>query len=342
MAAGQIILAVTGISWDDYIGERIFAPLGMTNSNISTTAFKSGLDYAWPHSRVDGKLKVIDFQVLDNVGPAGSINSCAADMAKWIQLQLNHGKFADRQDRIFSERQSHEMWSPQTIFPIPDPPPQLAALKTNFSDYGLGWMLREYRGHRAVIHGGGVSGFVSNIMLLPDDNLGVVVLSNAEEGSATKAVLYHVIDHYLRVKDTDWIAAFKAADEAEERAARGSTKKAESARDTGSHPSLSMDKYSGAYRDAWYGPMRIRFENGKLVASFDHTPTMIGDLQHWQYDTFKVHWQNLKIEDAFLTFALTPDGRIDSLKMEPVSPVADFSFDYRDLYFIPINRPDGK
>jgi CubicO group peptidase (beta-lactamase class C family) len=199
MAAGQIIPAVTGKSWDEYIRERIFAPLGMTNSNVSTTAFKSGLDYAWPHSQVDGKLKVLDFQVLDNVGPAGSINSCAIDIAKWIQLLLNHGKLDDRPGRIFSEKQSQEMWSPQTIFPIPDPSPRLAALKLNFSDYGLGWMLREYRGHRMVTHGGGVSGFVSNVVLLPDDKLGVAVLSNAEEGGAPAAILYHVVDDYLRV-----------------------------------------------------------------------------------------------------------------------------------------------
>jgi hypothetical protein len=144
------------------------------------------------------------------------------------------------------------------------------------------------------------------------------------------------------VQDTDWIAAFKADDEDRERTAEESTKKAESARDRNSQPSLSLDKYAGAYSDSWYGSMHIRIQNGRLVASFDHTPTMIGDLQHWQYDTFKVHWQNPKIEDAFLTFALTPDGRIDSLKAEPVSPLADFSFDYRDLYFIPTNQPTGK
>lgn len=312
MAAGQVIPAVTGESWDDYISERIFAPLGMKNSNVSSTAFESGLDYGWPHARVDGKLKVIDFQVLDNVGPAGAINSCAADMAKWILLQLNQGKLVDRQGRI------------------------------NFSDYGLGWMVREYRGQKVVSHGGGVSGFVSNVMLLPDHNLGVVVLSNAEEGGATAAILYHVVDHYLHVQDTDWIGAFKTTDEAEQKAAEESTRKAESSRATNSHPSLPLEKYAACYSDAWYGAIHVRIQDGRLIASFDHTPTMIGNLRHWQYDTFKVHWQNPKIEDAFLTFALTPDGHVESLKMEPVSPLADFSFDYRDLFFTPINQPDGK
>ena len=118
MTAGQIIPAVTGVSWDDYIRQHIFAPLGMNNSNVSNTAFKAGDDHAFPHSRVDGKLQVIHFEVLDNAGPAGAINSCAADMAKWVQLQLNRGKFVDRDGRLFSEQQSKEMWSPQTILPI--------------------------------------------------------------------------------------------------------------------------------------------------------------------------------------------------------------------------------
>src|SRR4029077_3368810 len=110
MTAGQIIPAVTGISWEDYIRQHIFASLAMNHSNLSTAAFKSGDDYAYPHSRVDGKLQAIHFEVLDNVGPAGSINSCAADMAKWVQLQLNHGKFIDRDGRLFSEEQSKQMW----------------------------------------------------------------------------------------------------------------------------------------------------------------------------------------------------------------------------------------
>ena len=143
MTAGQIIPAVTGVSWDDYIRQHIFAPLGMNHSNVSSAAFKAGDDYAFPHSSVDGKLQVIHFGDLGNVGPAGSINSSAADMAKWVQVQLNRGKFVDRDGRLFSEMRSQEMWTAQTILPIGNPPPPLAALKAHFSDYALGWFLRD-------------------------------------------------------------------------------------------------------------------------------------------------------------------------------------------------------
>jgi CubicO group peptidase (beta-lactamase class C family) len=338
MTAGQIIPAVTGVSWDDYIRQHIFAPLGMTHSNVSNAAFKPGDDQAFPHSRLDGKLQVIPFEILDNAGPAGSINSCAADMAKWVQLQLNRGKFTDRDGRLFSEARSKEMWTAQTILPIGNPPPPLAGLKANFSDYALGWFLRDYHGRELVGHTGGVGGFVSRVMLVPEEKLGVVVLTNAEEDGAFDSILFHVFDHYFNLPPTDWIAAYKAVKDTEEKDAAETMQKAQSVRATDSKPSLPLEKYAGVYNDAWYGPITIRSEKGGLVITFDHTPTMIGDLQHWQYDTFKAHWRDRTIADAFVTFALKPDASIDSARMAAVSPLADFSFDYQDLLLKPQER----
>jgi CubicO group peptidase (beta-lactamase class C family) len=335
MTAGQIIPAVTGTSWDDYVRQRIFAPLGLNHSNLSTTAYKNGDDYAYPHSRVDGKLQVIPFEDLDNAGPAGAINSCAADMAKWVQLQLNHGKYVDRDGRLFTEQRSKEMWSGQTILPIGENPPALAGLKTNFAEYALGWGLRDYHGRKLVGHTGGVGGFVSRVMLVPEENLGVVVLTNAEQGGAFDAILYNVLDYYFHLPQTDWIAAFKTMKDQDEKEAADIMKKAESGRDANSKPSLPLAKYAGTYNDAWYGPITIRLENGGLLISFDHTPGMVGELQHWQYETFKAHWRVRTIEDAFVTFSLNPDGTIDSARMAAMSPLADFSFDYQDLLLKP-------
>jgi CubicO group peptidase (beta-lactamase class C family) len=342
MTAGQIIPAVTGTSWDDYVRQRIFTPLGMSHTNTSTTLYKSGDDYAYPHSRVDGKLQVIPFEDLDNAGPAGSINSCAADMAKWVQLQLNRGKFVDRDGRLFAEQRSKEMWSAQTILPISDPPAPLVGLKANFADYALGWGLRDYHGRKMVGHTGGVGGFVSRVMLVPEENLGVVVLTNAEEGGAFDSILYHVLDYYFHLPPTDWVAAFKAVKDKQEKDAAETMAKAERARDVNSKPSLPLEKFAGVYNDAWYGPITIRMENGGLVITFDHTPTMIGDLQHWQYNTFKAHWRRRTIEDAFITFSLNPDGSIDSARMVAVSPLADFSFDFQDLLLKPAVTPVEK
>jgi hypothetical protein len=307
----------------------------MNHSNVSNANIKPSDNVAFPHSRMDGKLQVIPFELLDNAGPAGAINSCAADMAKWVQLQLNRGKFFDHHGRLFSEQRSKEMWSPQTILPTPDPPPGLAGLKTNFADYALGWGLRDYHGRKLVGHTGGVGGFVSRVMLVPEEDLGVVVLTNAEEGGAFDSILFHVLDYYFQLPPTDWISAFKSRADTLEKDAAETMKKAEAARAADSRPSLPLEKYAGAYNDAWYGHITIRMENGGLVMTFDHTPTMIGDLQPWQHDTFKAHWRTRTIEDAFVTFSLNPDGSIDSARMAAVSPLADFSFDYQDLLLKP-------
>jgi CubicO group peptidase (beta-lactamase class C family) len=340
MTAGQIVPAVTGTSWDDFVRQRIFTPLGMSNSNVSTAAFRPGDNVAYPHSKINDKLQVIAFQNLYNAGPAGSINSSAADMAKWLLLQLNRGKLPDREGRLFSEARSQEMWTPQTILPIGDPPPPLAALKPDFADYALGWMVRDYRGRKLVAHTGGILGLVARVMLVPRENLGVVILTNADEDGAFESILYHVLDYYFQLPPTDWIVAYNAAKDLQEKSAAAVEERQNTTRDATSHPSLPLEKYTGIYEDAWYGPATIRMANGHLILTFDHTPEMVGELEHWQYDTFQTHWRDRTIADAFVTFCLKPDGTIDRFTMAPVSPLADFSFDYQDLEFHPARKPE--
>jgi CubicO group peptidase (beta-lactamase class C family) len=336
IAAGQIIPAVTGKSWEDYIREKILLPLGMSTTNLSNAAFKPGDDYAFPHSKIDGKLQVIDFVNLDNAAPAGSINSSAAEMAKWITLQLAHGKFPNSDARLFSEAQSREMWSSQTILPTGERSGPLAALNAKFAAYALGWGLRDYHGRKLVGHTGGVAGFVSRVMLVPEENLGVVILTDAEQSGAFDSILFHILDHYLALPATDWVTAFKDSRDNEEKAAMQVMIDFDKRRDV-VKPSLPLNEYAGVYNDAWYGPATIRLEKDQLVFTLDHTPKAVADLQIWQYDTFKAHFRDRTIEDAFVTFALNPAGRVDHFTMMAVSPLADFSFDYQDLYFRPQN-----
>jgi CubicO group peptidase (beta-lactamase class C family) len=307
----------------------------MNNTSLSNAAFKPGDDYAFPHSKVDGKFQAIDFVNLDNAGPAGSINSSAAEMAKWITLQLARGKFPNSDKRLFTEERSGEMWSPQTILPTGESSGPLAALRPKFADYALGWGIRDYHGRKLVGHTGGVAGFVSRVMLVPEENLGVVILTNAEQTGAFDSILFHILDHYFALPATDWITDFKAADEADQKEADEITKKQNADRAAGGKPSLLLEKYAGVYTDPWYGPVTIRSESGKLIFTMDHTPRAVADLQPWQYDTFKAHFRDRTIEDAFVTFTLKPDGAIDHFTMVAVSPLADFSFDYQDLYFTP-------
>jgi CubicO group peptidase (beta-lactamase class C family) len=333
MTAAQIVPAVTGQSWEDYVREKILLPLGMRTTNFTNAAFPTD-NYASAHRKIEGKVQVAKFVVLDNVGGAGVINSSAAEMANWLLLQLNRGKLPSG-ERIFSERQSREMWTPQTILPIGPYPPSLASARPMFAAYCLGWLFRDYRGHRLIGHTGGVQGFVSRVALLPEENLGIVILTNAEDGGAMDSLAYRIEDYYLGIPPSDWIAAFHDVETHQIAEADAIMKTAESARAADSKPSLPLEKYAVVYNDDWYGPATIRMENGKLVFSLDHTPLAVADLEHWQYDAFKAHWRDRDIEDAFVTFALKPDGSIDHFTMVAVSPLADFSFDYQDLYFRP-------
>jgi CubicO group peptidase (beta-lactamase class C family) len=336
VTAGQVIAENTGKTWDEYLRERIFLPLGMSNTNTSNTAFTAGGNWAYPHERVDGKLQVIPFENLDNAGPAGSINSSVADLSKWVLLQLNHGKIPGTDTRIFSEKSSQAMWAQQTVVPVStDTPEELKALKPSLSGYGLGWFLRDYKGRKLVGHSGGVAGFVTRVLLVPQENLGVVILTNAEEDVAFESILYHILDSYLGGPTQDYTAAFKAVEDKQQKDADETMKKASTARAADSKPSLPLEKYAGEYSDPWYGKMSITQESTGLVLTLSRTTKGVADLQHWQYDTFKAHWRDRTVEDAFVTFALKPDGTIDHFTMVAVSPLADFSFDYQDLYVTP-------
>ncbi|HKN25009.1 MAG TPA: serine hydrolase [Candidatus Acidoferrum sp.] len=335
VTAGQVVAEVSGKSWDEYLREKIFLPLGMKNTNTSASVFHEGDNWAAPHSKVEGKLQAIPIENLDNAGPAGSINSSVTDMSKWVLLQLNRGKIPGTETRVFSEKASQDMWAQQMIVPVRPAPEELKNLQAHFSGYGMGWALRDYKGRKLVSHSGGVAGYVTRVMLVPEENLGVVILTNAEEDFAFESVLYHVLDAYLGGSKQDYIAAFKTLEDKGQKDADETMSKAAQARAAESKPSLALEKYAGDYSDPWYGKVTIRAENAGLVLNFERTEKGLADLQHWQYDTFKAHWRDRTVEDAFVTFTLRPDGSVDHFTMVAVSPLADFSFDYQDLYFTP-------
>jgi CubicO group peptidase (beta-lactamase class C family) len=339
LVAGQVVAAVSGKSWDDFIKERIFAPLGMTASNTSVKDLRPGGNFVSPHQKVEGRLQPVPYMNIDNTAPAGAINSNVADMAKWVLAQLDEGAINNGQNgnrRLFSQRQSREMWSAQTPIQTGNPPPQLSALRSNFSAYGLGWGLNDYSGYKVVSHSGGLLGMVSRVRLIPDLKLGIVVLTNQEAGGAMESISYHIIDYYLNAPATDWIGGFRSLIEQRMAQAKDVEKGQSSARNAESKPSLAPAKYAGRYNDAWYGEATIALEEGKLVLRFSRTPGLVGDLEHWQYDTFIARWRDRSLNaDAFVTFALKPDGGVEQMKMVPVSPLTDFSFDFQDLLFTP-------
>ena len=331
LVAGEVIQEVTGRTWEDFVDDRILKKVGMTDSNPRHSAAAEGGNVAAPHARIEGAVRPIAPFTSDNTNPAGGINSGAEDMAKWMLVRLARGKLSDG-TALYSERTAREIEMPVTILPNPAPPAELAALKSNFAAYALGMNVRDYRGHKVLTHTGGLPGYVSIVTLLPDRNLGVAVLTNAESTSAFSALTWHVVDHDLGVPATDWTAAYLALQKrAEERLAKA-LGGAEAARDAASGSSLPPAKYAGVYTDAWYGDIAIEEAGGKLVMRFTRTPALVGEMEHWQHDTFVVRWRDRELRaDAFVTFALNPDGSIERAKMEAVSPETDFSYDFHDL-----------
>jgi hypothetical protein len=229
------------------------------------------------------------------------------------------------------------MWSGQTILPIADPEPPLAALRPSFAEYGLGWRLRDYQGRKIVSHTGGLAGMSSQITLVPAEKLGLVILTNSES-DLMAALTYRLLDDLLGAPRprADWVAAFAQAAQIARASADSTLKATRAERDSASRPSLPLARYAGPYRDELYGDASVALENGRLVLRFGRSPAFVGDLEHWQYDTFLARWRTKHLEDAYVSFALTPDGAIDRFQMTAVSPLADFSFDYQDLLFRPV------
>jgi len=335
LVAGEVIEAVSGMSWEDFIRTRILARVGMTASSPRFDAAANGGNVASPHARIDERVRVVKPFASDNTNPAGGILSNATDMAAWMRVLLDRGRLPDG-SRLFSERTWRQISTLVTPMPNPDPPAELAPLASFVSGYALGLNVREYRGHLVLTHTGGLPGFVSRVFLMPDIGLGVSVLTNQESGEAFNAIAYFVADAYLGGPPTDWVAAYGAVRARALANVAAADLKSSQARDSSSTPSLPLARYAGTYTDAWYGDIFIEESGGRLSMRFSKTPALAGVMEHWQHDTFVVRWTDRELRaDAFVTFALKPDGSIERATMEAVSPATDFSFDFQDLVLKP-------
>ncbi len=219
------------------------------------------------------------------------------------------------------------MWEPQVVEPTPAPAPEFVATRPNLSAYALGWTITDYHGERVITHGGGVYGGISKVVLLPDRGVAFTVLTNAEEHFAVDAVAYDLLDHYLGRPVTDWAARGKAMRDRDLAAATKTVDAALAPR--AASPPLPLQTYAGVYRNPWYTPITVARTPAGLMLAFDHSKDMRGPLIPFDHDTFRTEFT--AIENAYVTFAIGPDGRVTGMSLKAVSPLADFSFDYGDL-----------
>jgi CubicO group peptidase (beta-lactamase class C family) len=342
MAAGQLIEAVSGETWERYIHDHVFGPLGMNHSTDTTAEYEANPDHARPHSRQGGPIHGLGTQtpldesatIAQNAAPAGGLAISANDMSRWLLTQLAHGKIPGSDKRLFSDEQSKQMWTGAVITPVRHFPPEFAATEPHFSEYALGWDLSDYRGTKVVGHDGAVLGSQATIALLPEKNIGIFIAANSEDGEIILGLRDELLDYYLGAPQNHWPEKFHQFKIANLEKAATQVKTAQAA-PAKVGPSLPLEHYVGDYTDPWYGTIDIRQSGNGLSIAFPHSSGMEGPLTHYQYDTFKTNPALKWVEPAYVTFSIGADGKVDRVTMKPVSPAADFSWDYQDLLFTP-------
>ena len=334
MVAGEVIERVSGKSWEAFVEDRIMKPLQMNRSAGTYSRLTDKVNVIDGHAPVNGNVQVISRDMLRFGNSAGGINSSVADMSKWVVTQLNRGKYGDNLSKqLFSEKVQADMWSPQTILPVsPTPVPPY---NTHFAAYGLGWGLSDVKGYKQVTHTGGLAGMVTQVTLLPELQLGIIVFTNQQSGAAFSAITNTIKDTYLGVQPTDWIKVYservkKGQDEADKitKAIWDSIEK-EQATNTAK---VDLNSYTGTYRDNWFGDVVISQKNRKLWFLSLRSPKLTGELFFYKSNTFIVKWTNRSFDaDAYVTFQTDENQKPASVKMKPISPLTDFSFDFQDL-----------
>ena len=333
IAAGELIAAVSGMSWEKFVQQRLLSPMGMADS-APEQSLLTGANRAGTHARIDGRvrglgrmtvispLNIPGSAVPDPSNAAGGIYSSARDMARWLQTQLARGA-APGGDRLWSEANALEMWRPRTIVSAS------ATAAAHRGDphcalYALGWGLQDHHGIPFLAHTGGVEGAASRVMLVPELGVGVAILTNAEENGCHMSIAGMLLDHYTGAAPTDWIATWQAKGADAQAGALKAIATAKATRSDRQAPSLPLAAYAGSYRDDWYGEVIIAASGAGLTIDFTHNAGLHGQLDHWSRDTFRTR------------FALKDDGAIDHAKLRAISPMADFSYDFHDLLLVPV------
>ena len=327
ITAGRVIEKASGMKWADFVRSRILDPLGMTRTTTSVRDMKE--NFAMPHNESGGKLRALPVGFLDEAIGAVRLNASVADLAKWVRLQLGRGTFEGK--KIWSSERSNDMWQPNIMLPISEAG-QKANPTRHFRGYGMGWFLEDYRGRKIMNHSGGLDGMLSYTVLCPEENFGFVVLTNNESPSY-QIMTNKVRDIMLDAPDVDYnqiakdtVAANKAAQTEEDR-------KVDAARLPGTKPSLPLAGYAGTYTAQMYGDVTVTEENGHLVMRLGPAPNFVADLEHWQLDTFQIHWRptvHYNFPRGFVTFTIDKNAKTDQLKID--QPNNDFWFYELDLH----------
>jgi hypothetical protein len=296
---------------------------------------------AAPHGEIDGELRVIERSRIAAEPPlyaaAGGIVCSLSGMLEWARLQLERGITRDGH-RLFSASRSREMWTPANSWRVSER--QYEWHRTHFNGYGLGWRLADVHGFLEVSHTGSLAGMRAYTLLLPERDVGFVVLSNGSSSSARNAVMNTLKYAWLPVKSRDWVATYRALDELDEEAqATREAADAEAGEERPAVPPRALERYAGRYRDAWFGEASVTVTETGLVFAADKSPKLSGPLEHVTADTFVARWPDRSVGmDAWLHFEFDRHGALVRLRMNRVFDDPEATVDYFEyLDFSPVN-----
>ena len=322
ITAGEVIREVTGKPWDAYVKETFLNPLSMERTITSTNDLDKIGNYAIPHKPVGEENIPIDWVNWDNMGAAGGIISSSSDMAKWLIFQLDHGVWEN--DTILDPNVQNILWTPHNNYTV-----SLGARErnpgTNFSGYGLGWGISDYYGNRMITHGGGYDGMYSQVAMIPEIDLGIVILTNAMKGIATP-LRYYIINQFIGKETRDF--SKEALEKIPEKSSVDKAKEAQKdARVLNTKPTFDLSKYAGTYHTDMHGPIHIVYDGDGLFMNFENAPALTANLDHWHYDTWEIKWDNVHAWFDFGTIQFHHDNNMDIVGFEFDVPNYDIFFD---------------
>jgi CubicO group peptidase (beta-lactamase class C family) len=333
IVAGEVVARVSGLSFDDFLEQRLLLPLNMGDCSATLERADPATAKATPHVLIEGSLEITQSGMTGTGAAAGGINCSARSMGRWLSLVLGKGMTAEG-ERLISEAQFAELLRPVTLVPVRDYLTEHAG--SHLNAYALGWNVSTFYGQQSLSHGGTVWGMTTFVMALPEQGLAIFASGN-QMSAAPRAVVNQLVDDFLRgsAQDAgkDWIAII--SDLAKSRQAAGAEAVAEASakRATDSKPSLPLEAYAGTYRDPWYGDIHITLEeDNRLWFRSDRNEPLQGPMEHFQFDTFIARWTDRRLmADAYVSFTLSPEGTIERIRMKAVSPITDFSYDFHHL-----------
>jgi CubicO group peptidase (beta-lactamase class C family) len=297
---GIIVERASGMSWENFIRQRIFAPLGMTESETLVSEIKGKSNVATPHALLGDSVRVVPMRSTDAIASAGSVWSSVSDMSKWMRFILDSGRVGDK--RLIQPATFRELVAPQIRAPLEEYP-ALQLAKPTFFSYGLGWFVQDYRDHPVLMHTGSIDGECAIIGLMPSEHIGVYVLENLDHAELRHGLMYTVFDLFNANDGAgaarDWSKDLRALFDAQRTNAAG--RAATVAQQAAGKPSLALDRYAGTYVDSTYGTVTVTFANGALTAQVVTDPAR--ELEPVAFETFRT-----KADEDATNLTFVPDG----------------------------------